>query len=177
MQRKTVAILLALCMVALFAVPARGAQRVKSPPPPTPSTRLQRGNDKLLLPLADQLSRARPGDRFEVVVGLMPGAGDATLTGLQSAVGAFPVAARWTQAYNGFAARLSTAQIRLLQRNPAVRQIDPDLQVHTFLDTSTRYTGAQTARTDFRVTGSHGATGYSAANVVVAVIDTGIAGP
>jgi serine protease AprX len=76
----------------------------------------------------------------------------------------------------GFSAKMSKKQIKALAALSDTIQIEPDLEVHAFLDKSTTWFGVQNARSDFNVDGNadgNPAT-YSKDDVVVAVIDTGI---
>jgi serine protease AprX len=75
----------------------------------------------------------------------------------------------------GFSAKMSKKQIKVLAALSDTIQIEPDLEVHAFLDKSTTWFGVQNARTDFGVDGNaDGNPTYSKDDVVVAVIDTGI---
>ncbi len=76
----------------------------------------------------------------------------------------------------GFSAKMSKKQINALAALSDTIQIEPDLEVHAFLDKSTTWFGVQNARIDFGVDGNadgNPAT-YSKDDVVIAVIDTGI---
>lgn len=76
----------------------------------------------------------------------------------------------------GFAAKLSKKQILALSALSDTLQIEPDLEVHAFLDKSTSGFGVQKARNDFGVDGNRdlNPATYSKDDVVIAVIDTGI---
>ncbi|MGH9879228.1 MAG: protease inhibitor I9 family protein, partial [Nitrososphaerales archaeon] len=76
----------------------------------------------------------------------------------------------------GFSAKMTKNQIQALAALSDTIHIEPDLEVHAFLDDATLSFGVQNARPDFGVDGNadgNPAT-YSNADVVIAVIDTGI---
>ncbi|MGH7908552.1 MAG: S8 family serine peptidase, partial [Thermodesulfobacteriota bacterium] len=78
----------------------------------------------------------------------------------------------------GFSAKMTKKQIQALAALSDTIQIEPDLEVHAFLDDATLSFGVQNARPDFGVDGNadgnpNPAT-YSKDDLVIAVIDTGI---
>ncbi len=73
------------------------------------------------------------------------------------------------------AARVTREQVHAVARQTFVRHIEHDAEVTIMMDGASHWFGAAHARADFGVTGSlDGSPGYSAEDVVVAVIDTGI---
>ncbi|MGH9879720.1 MAG: S8 family serine peptidase, partial [Nitrososphaerales archaeon] len=77
---------------------------------------------------------------------------------------------------SGFSAKMTKKQILALAALSDTIQIEPDLEVHAFLDKSTKWFGVQKARMDFGVDGNadgNPAT-YSKDDIVIAIIDTGI---
>ncbi|MFY3739953.1 MAG: serine protease AprX [Candidatus Nitrosomirales archaeon] len=76
----------------------------------------------------------------------------------------------------GFSATMTKKQILALAALSDTLQIEPDLEVHAFLDESTVWFGVQQARTDLGVDGNADGnpTVYSKDDIVIAVVDTGI---
>jgi len=76
---------------------------------------------------------------------------------------------------SGMALSLTKQEIKELAKLDFVKQVEFDAPVYAALDNATYWHGAQKARTDFGVDGNRdGSASYSAGDVVVAVIDTGI---
>lgn len=78
----------------------------------------------------------------------------------------------------GIAVRATADQIRALARHGQVRQVEWDAPVAVMLDGANRWFGSEKARLDFGVDGDRdgNSSRYTATDVVVAVIDTGIDG-
>lgn len=95
---------------------------------------------------------------------------------LLNQLGNAAVSSTYQQALKGFSAKLTAREIALLQANDEVESIGLDEQVHTTLDGATRWTGVTKLREDFGATGDGDGfeQRYSTADVVIAVIDTGI---
>lgn len=73
------------------------------------------------------------------------------------------------------AATVTRAQVAVLARQPWVRHIELDGEVRTMMEGASRWFGAAQARADYGVTGDRdGSPSYSRADIVIAVIDTGI---
>ena len=78
-------------------------------------------------------------------------------------------------AIRGFAANLTKGQIIAFSQDLDVKQIEFDAPVYPHLDTSQQWFGTAKARTDFGVDGNaDGLATYSAGDMVIAVLDTGI---
>jgi serine protease AprX len=77
---------------------------------------------------------------------------------------------------SGFSGKLSKKQIKALAELDTTVQIEPDVEVHTLLNTATSWFGVQKARTDFSVDGNVDVSPstYTNNDIVIAVIDTGI---
>ncbi|MGH9923158.1 MAG: S8 family serine peptidase, partial [Nitrososphaerales archaeon] len=77
---------------------------------------------------------------------------------------------------SGFSAKMTKKQILALAALSDTIQIEPDLEVHAFLDKSTTWFGVQKARMDFGVDGNADGNPamYSKDDIVIAIIDTGI---
>jgi len=76
----------------------------------------------------------------------------------------------------GMALSLTKKEIKELAKQDFIKQVEYDAPVYAALDNATYWYGAQKARTDFGVDGNRdgSTTSYSATDIVVAVIDTGI---
>lgn len=95
---------------------------------------------------------------------------------LMTAMAGVKVTQTWHRALTGFAAHVTAAQVEALKAMPEVERIEADQEVHTQLDSATRWTGATKARDDFGLTGDGDGYPYrySTRDVVIAVVDTGI---
>lgn len=129
-------------------------------------------SDRLCDELLQVLSTADPDEAVPVIVLLDR---HRSAVELAERVGAFPIKYEY-QIIPGFAADLSPEQIRQLGQNPAIRRVEFDRLVYTALDSAGQYFGVAQARADFGVTGDRDGSenSYSPADVVIAVIDTGI---
>lgn len=76
----------------------------------------------------------------------------------------------------GLSSNLTRSQVELLAGISWVRQIEQNYKVSTLLNTATKWDGVVKARLDFGVDGDRDGSpgGYSAGDVVIAVMDTGI---
>ncbi len=119
--------------------------------------RMGQAGEKVILPVIVQLTHRRE------------------LADVAAEIGAFTVKYVY-ESFPGFAAELLPAQLEDLAGLEYIQRIEYDGEVHALLDTSTKWCGVQKARTDFGVNGDRDPNdgGYSKADVVVAVIDTGI---
>ncbi|MFZ5828341.1 MAG: S8 family serine peptidase [Bacillota bacterium] len=72
------------------------------------------------------------------------------------------------------AASMTRAQVLKYAKEDYVQHIEHDAEVQVLMGTASQWFGATKARQDFAVTGDRDGAGYSAQDVVVAVIDTGI---
>ena len=117
--------------------------------------------DRLDDVLGRRLRTAERGSRHAVVVATD---GSLSLAGARRSVGAFSVS-RKLGIVNGFAARLTDGQIRLLASTPGIVRIDHDAKVVITMDASRSDFGVEAARTRFGLTG---------AGVNVCVLDTGV---
>lgn len=158
------------------SVPAQGAEpKVPAKQEAVPFLGDRNGN-RLADDLDVRLGAAGAGEGIPVVVVLKEAPEEGVLARLGESAGAFQPGLRWRHALNGFSATLTRGQIEALSRHPLVERIDLDREVHAFLGTATYWTGVGQARADFGVTGDRdgNAATYSANDVVIAVIDTGI---
>lgn len=179
-MRRGIAVLAVLCLgFWLAALPTVAAAPAAKKPPDLPAAPVPSLVDADGNRLSDDLDALLAGgqDPVAVVVRLNAAASDAALATLQALAGPFQVAARWPAALpDGFATRLTPAQIRALAAHPAVFRVEPDRAVEAFLNTATVWTGVRQAWADFGVDGDRDGnkTAYSKTDVVVAILDTGI---
>lgn len=129
--------------------------------------------DRLVDWLQAALTRSAPGERHSVVVMLDR---PADMGAIAVAAGHFTPQHVYSAALHGFAASLSAAQIRALQRLPGVVRIEPDVPVYAALDTATASAGVNKARDDWGLTGNRDgdAARYSKDDLVIAIVDTGV---
>jgi serine protease AprX len=138
----------------------------------TPSPSLQVGAPaptKLAPALTKALAQADAAERIPVVVsGLSPAQVGALLGGA-------PVTHTYAKAMTGFAASLTPAQIKLLASQTGIRSIVPDVPVVALNDGMTAAVGSNRVN-QIHITGDRDGDPrrYSTADVVIAVIDTGI---
>ncbi|MEM2094015.1 MAG: S8 family serine peptidase [Candidatus Bathyarchaeia archaeon] len=113
--------------------------------------------------------------RTTVIISFEQGPFEHAITQLSERLGYFPVKYRY-KSLPGVAACLTQRQIDVLSRIPFVRSIEFDTKtVHIMLDGATYWFGADAASLDFSVDGSlDGSPTYSAGDIVIAVVDTGI---
>jgi len=141
-----------------------------------PEMLVDANGDRIFDNLAVRLATAAPADRFDVIVQFSEPAGPLGYAAVERLAGPVGYKAKWDVAIQGFASRLTRAQIEALSRAPFVKQVEADLEVRALLNTATRDTGVNKARLDFSVDGDRNGspTSYSTTDVVVAVLDTGI---
>ena len=193
MKRRSV-VLLALFTVLALAVPAGAVADLRpSTAPPSVSAPADKapgagaapadlpfggdGNgNRIADDLDARLAGAAADERFPVVVMLGTGATGEVLAELRLAAGDFQPTATWEYALSGFAAHLTRGQIEALARSERETRVDADREVRALLSTATSWTGVQQARADFGVDGDRDGnpSSYSATDVVVAILDTGI---
>ena len=160
----------AAALLFLATVPGNAQE---PPPPPTPRISDADG-DKIFDDLEDLIGPANLDQTFPTIVLLEQPVTTDSINGLQSGIGQFDIEFEY-DSVDGFAANLTKGQILALSQLDQVAQIEADLPVELFLDTSTLWFGVQKARTDFGVDGNaDGADTYSKDDIVIAVLDTGI---
>ncbi len=160
----------AAALLFLAAVPGNA----EKPPPPPTARAVDADGDKIFDDLESLISPADLDQAFPAIVLLDEPLTQENINGLQQRVGDFNIDSQYST-LNGFAANLSKGQILALSQLDQVAQIEADGPVQAFLDTSTYWFGVQAARTDFGVDGNaDGQPTYSAGDMVIAVLDTGI---
>lgn len=172
-RRRALAWLAVMLLVVGWAVPAAG-QGDKAPAPAAPAADILRDSNgnKVTDNLEQRIDRAAAGERVPVIVQFD---GDIAAARLEAAVGAFP-AGRAFRFIGALAASLTPGQIRAAARQPFVVRVELNGQVRATNDRAGYWFGARPAGTDFGVDGDRDGnpTSYSAADLVVAVVDTGI---
>lgn len=135
-----------------------------------------RDGNKVSDDLDEKLTKASQDEKIPVIVVLEKNPSSEILGALAAKIGPIATKARWEHALKGFSASLTLAQIEALSKNPNVKRIELDRQVHAFLDRACQWTGVLAARNDFGVEGDRDGnlTSYSKNDVVIAVLDTGI---
>lgn len=168
---KTVLLVFLVVLLPLAATPAVG----KQPPPPTATPLITDSDgDKIFDDLEQSLAQTVPGRALNVVVLLKQPLTATNLNNLRQRAGPFNIDWQY-RSINGFATSLTRDQIVAMAAMGLVAQIETDLQVKAFLDTSTHWFGVQNARTVFGVDGNaDGQPAYSSDDIVIAVLDSGI---
>lgn len=126
-----------------------------------PMKLIDRDGDRVSDGLQAGIAAARPGDSFRVIV-TYSGAGNAAAA--RVAVGFF-VLHREFKIIRGFAATMTTAQIRALAQQAGVFRIEEDFRVSAKLDAARPDFGTDAARTSF---------GVSGVGIKGCIVDTGV---
>ncbi|MDX6398765.1 MAG: serine protease AprX, partial [Gaiellaceae bacterium] len=131
--------------------------------------------DRLFDDLEGRLATLAPDERLSVIVRFGLPVSDLGLAQLKAQLGGFAPTHRFTY-LNGFAAELTASQVRLLTLVPGVFAVEENLPVHALNDTAQSSFGVAQARSDAGVDGDGdgNVAAYSKADLVAAVIDTGI---
>jgi serine protease AprX len=126
---------------------------------------------KLAPTLSDQMNTAPANQQFDVVVTTNDDPSE-----LVASLGAEVVKQTFKSALFGFAARLTTEQLHDLASMDTVSTIDMDEVVQALDDGSETWTGVKKVKEDFHLSGDRDGwrRSYSARDVVIAIIDTGI---
>ena len=124
--------------------------------------------------LESRLAGFAAGERVDVLVRLSAPSTDARLASLEQAAGRLALSRRFSLV-NAFAATLTKQQIALLSRLPGIVHVEENSRVHVANDTAQASFGVTTARAQApALDGGDGNGTYSTADVVAAVIDTGL---
>lgn len=126
-----------------------------------PAHLIDRDRDRVSDGLQATIRSARPGDLFRVIV-TYSGPGDAAAA--RRSVGFFALHHEF-KIIKGFAATMTTGQIRALAQQAGVFRIEEDFPVSANLDAARRDFGTDAARTSF---------GMSGAGIKGCVVDTGV---
>jgi len=176
-KRLLAPVLLALLVAgSLFFL--RDVLRAQGPPPHAqvpPEKRLfDADGNKLFDNLEARIAPAGPWERFEVIVLFHEPLEELDFEGLHRRLGLFQVRHRY-RSINGISTTLPKWRIEAAARLDVVRQVELNAIVLPHLDKATLWFGVQKARTDFGVDGNaDGNLTYSAGDIVVAVLDTGV---
>jgi serine protease AprX len=160
MRRVLFTTALILGILGATLTPAAARPKAEDRPAPRPIL-ADRDGDAVDDVLEARLRRSDAGIRHAVVVATD---GSVDVPRSRRAVGAFPVSFRYG-IIHGFAARLTSGQIRALARIPGVLRIDHDAVVHATMDV---------ARADYGVDAARSTYGLDGAGVSVCILDTGV---
>ncbi|WP_139490549.1 S8 family serine peptidase [Brevibacillus dissolubilis] len=176
MNKKWVALMTASALVAssVSVVSAKGTPEGDVSLPQI----VDKDKNKLFDTLDEKLDKVKDEDLVDVIVMYKDQAAsiDKHMEKAQSEIGQFKTKAKYSAVFNGFAASLSKKQIKQLQKDDAIKQIELDMPVQAFMGTAQDSFGSKKAATDFGLDGDRDGnpTSYSKNDVVVAVIDTGV---
>ena len=131
--------------------------------------------DKVFDDLEARVERSAPKDKLSVLVQLDEPLTKARFAALSTAVGGVDVTG-WLPIVGGFAAKVTANQVRALVAHPGVAQVELNRVVRAYNDSAQASFGVTKARVDDTDLDGNtdGQPTYSAGDVVVAVIDTGI---
>lgn len=123
----------------------------------------------------EELLKDQPDEAFFNTIILFEEAlSDALFEKAKGKIGDFSIKYQYSS-ISGIAAALTKGQIIALSRIPFIKQIEYDAEVKIFLDEASYWFGVKKARTDFDLDGNlDEQTSYSADDIVIAVVDTGI---
>lgn len=144
-------------LLALAPPPLASAAPHSQSRPGGPPSGADRNGDKVADDLEPRLRSAPADEELELLVSGIP------FSQAERAVGRMQVRHDYTLV-RGFAARMNAGQARALSRQPEVRRVEPDRQVHT-MDAGTL--------PDFGAAGAQ-QLGFRGEGVTVCVVDTGV---
>lgn len=131
--------------------------------------------------LEDIKAKIAGENSVKVIITLKDAATDININNIQKKFGFVVGKKGWTEAYpNGFAATVKGKDIEKIRADPTVARVDEDKQLEVQLETANYWSGVTKARalapTGYGVTGNLDGkpNNYSAADIVIAVLDTGI---
>jgi serine protease AprX len=171
--RRALAIALALCLGA--AAPAAAAPGPAGDAP-VKVPKADRDGDRVFDDLEQRIAPRDRDERVDVIVTLERSATAARVEGLERRVGPITVRNRFS-VVDGFAARVSKAQVAALARRPGVAAVEADGRVRALNQSGSQAFGVTRARIDNpALDGSlDGRPGrYTPQDMVAAVLDTGI---
>ncbi|HEV3407235.1 MAG TPA: S8 family serine peptidase, partial [Gaiellaceae bacterium] len=177
--RRSLLTALAASMLAALLAVANGAAAGGKPAAVAeakPKVKADRNGNKVFDDLEARLATLGGGERASVIVTLDAPATETRVTGLERAVGAFSVSHRF-RVVDGFTAALTKGQVNALARRGEVVSVEENSRVRALNDGAQASFGVTKARAD--APGLDGdadgnAATYSPADLVAAVIDTGI---
>ena len=159
---------------AVAAPTAASAQKGPDPADKAKPVKADKDRDKVFDDLEARLAGAPADAKAGVIVTLNAPASPSAVDSLKRGVGDFPVGHRYS-VINGFSASLKKGQIEALARRGDVAQVEEDSPVHATNASAQASFGVTEARADNgNLDGGDGVSGYSAGDLVAAVIDTGI---
>ena len=169
--------LAALVAASIAAAPALAAPAPARPATPVAEVRADVDGNGLFDDLERRLGSRSPADKVDVIVQLREPASAERVRGLERAVGSFDTKRRFS-VVRAFAARASKRQVEALARDPRVAYVEEDSIASKANDAAQDAFGVAKARID--APGLDGnadgnVASYSNADLVAAVIDTGIA--
>ncbi len=174
-QASIIVIALVFATAASAAAPGKRDKDPNSPrkpAPPVPKIADRDGN-KIFDDLEAKMAAASPDAKHKVIVTLNERLTDTQIAALQAAAGRFAVSSE-LPIIEGFAATATKGQIQALARHDLVSTIARDAPVHAFNADEQGAFGVTKAKLDDYALDGRNWFGPSPANVVVAVIDTGI---
>ncbi len=123
----------------------------------------------------EELLKGKPDEtEFNSIIVFEEPLSPALFENIKGKIGDFSLKYQY-QSISGIAAALTKGQIKALSKIDLVKQIEHDAKVEIFLDKASYWFGVQKAKTDFGLDGNlDEQTTYSADDIVIAVLDTGI---
>jgi serine protease AprX len=166
---------LAVTSITIAAPSARTLAFVGAP---TTQATADVDGDKIFDDLEARVQTSEPDDKLNVLVQLEKPLTEARFDAVNQAIGGVELT-RWLPIVRGFAATVSANQVRALAARPGVAQVELNGVVRAYNFSAQDSFGVTKARADYPALDGNGVDGdprtYSSTDIVVAVIDTGIA--
>ena len=170
------AIALAIALAPAGAAEAAPGSKERRAPAGAAPVKADRDGDKVLDDLEARIGGLGPDARVSTIVTLSAAATTTRVRGLERAVGAFAVSHRFS-IIDAFAATLTKGQIRALAQRSDIVRVEENSRVRAWNDGAQSSFGVAKARADspsLDGDADGNASAYSSADLVAAVIDTGI---
>ncbi|MDF2520145.1 MAG: aprX2 [Clostridia bacterium] len=174
-MKKVLVLLLTVSLLATSAIYFADPQEKVLEPDKKVEVQADMNKNKLFDNLEEKLDKSNDNDKLPVIV-VYNEAIDSSKKGLVKNILGNTAPKHEYEIIPGMAVELTKGQINAISKLDFVQQVEYDMPVQAANDTATYWFGADKAVADFGVDGDRDGNprSYSAADIVVAVIDTGI---
>jgi len=158
------------------ATPVLADKPADQPEPAKPHEQFSDLNkDKIFDNLAQRMASADVHEPFEVIVQFTKPLDQIDFAPLKKQIGSFSARYKYPS-INAISTTCTKGQIIAASKHGLIKQIEFNGEVHACLDSAKEWTGVNKARVDFPgIDGNaDGSPNYSAGDIVIAVVDTGI---